>query len=121
MTYALASHKCEICGGVGPQHPVECHEVWLYDDKKKIQRLDRMIALCPACHEVKHMGFAHVQGRGEEAAIHLAKINGMTQRQAEKYVSECFAIWAERSNHEWKLDLSFLDELHVPYKIDRKV
>lgn len=38
--------------------PVECHEVWDYDDDRKIQRLERRVALCPACHEVKHAGLA---------------------------------------------------------------
>ena len=27
-----AYNVCEICGGVGPAHPVECHEIWDYND-----------------------------------------------------------------------------------------
>lgn len=38
-TYKQASHRCEICGGVGQQHPVECHEIWDYDDQQHIQTL----------------------------------------------------------------------------------
>ncbi len=29
IVYDKAWHLCEICEGVGPKHPVECHEVWL--------------------------------------------------------------------------------------------
>src|SRR5207302_1396445 len=48
---AEAGNRCEICGGRGRRWPVECHEVWEYDDDEKIQRLQRLVALCPACHE----------------------------------------------------------------------
>src|SRR5574337_1863360 len=55
-----AWNVCEICGGVGPKHPVECHEIWEYDEKNRTQKLAGMIALCPDCHMVKHFGFARV-------------------------------------------------------------
>src|SRR6266487_2075486 len=62
--YRQADYRCEICGGRGPEHPVECHEVWRYDDRTRVQLLVRMIALCPVCHQVKHIGLANGQGRG---------------------------------------------------------
>ncbi len=49
QVYRQADYRCEICGGRGPEHPVECHEVWRYDDRTHVQMLVRMIALCPAC------------------------------------------------------------------------
>ena len=55
---ADAGDRCEICGARGRRWPVECHETWDYDDDRKIQRLQRLVALCPACHEVKHAGLA---------------------------------------------------------------
>src|SRR6266542_2374238 len=64
--------------GRGPEHPVECHEVWRYDDRTHVQMLVRMIALCPACHQVKHLGFANVKGKGTQARAHLARVNGWT-------------------------------------------
>ncbi len=52
--YEAAGRRCEVCGGArGGVHPVECHEAWEYDDVGHVQRLARMTALCPACHEVK--------------------------------------------------------------------
>lgn len=33
-TYREADYRCEICDGQGPDHPVECHEIWHYDDKQ---------------------------------------------------------------------------------------
>ncbi|MEG5910519.1 hypothetical protein [Enterobacter mori] len=32
QTSRTAGWKCQICGGKGPRWPVECHEIWHYDD-----------------------------------------------------------------------------------------
>lgn len=112
-SYQNAGYKCEICGGKGSRHPVECHEIWNYDDKHKIQKLERMIALCPSCHEVKHIGYASVRGRYDVAIRHLAKVNGWTEEQADNYAQIAFNIWKERSDWQWTLDLSFLDDEDV--------
>jgi 5-methylcytosine-specific restriction endonuclease McrA len=111
--YRQAGRRCEVCGGRGPQHHVECHEVWVYDDQRHIQRLERMIALCPACHEVKHMGHANVTGHGARARRHLAEVNGWSASETERYVERAFAVWQERSQHEWQLDISALDAYGV--------
>jgi hypothetical protein len=50
--------------------------------------LVRMIALCPACHEVKHMGLAGIKGRGEIAAAHLAENNGWTPQVTAVYIDQ---------------------------------
>lgn len=107
--YLAANYRCEICNGVGDRWPVECHEVWLYDDKAHTQTLERLIALCPACHEVKHIGRAGVMGRQAEALEHLAAVNEWTLSEARSYAAECFRVWEERSKHDWALDTSALE------------
>lgn len=104
---------CQICGGVGPRHPVECHEVWSYDDTKQIQKLVGMVALCPACHQVKHFGLAQIKGKGEVALQHLMQVNQWTQKRAEKHIKESFERWAERSKKKWKLDISHLSDYGI--------
>jgi hypothetical protein len=47
-------------------------EVWDYDDARMVQRLVRLIALCPAYHEVKHLGLAGRCSRLGPALAHLA-------------------------------------------------
>ena len=108
-TYAKAGHCCEVCGGKGPRWPVECHEIWDYNDEQKKQTLKGLIALCPDCHECKHMGRAQVVGRGLEAAEHFAKVNGINISEASRAISEAFDVWRERSQHQWELDISWLD------------
>ena len=118
-TYSRANYRCEVCGGRGSQHPVECHEIWHYDDQKKVQKLLGLTALCPSCHEVKHIGLAGVRGRRQQACKHLARVNGWTSEQVEEYLEEVWLLWSKRSQHQWKLDLSWLSE-QFGIKIEEK-
>jgi 5-methylcytosine-specific restriction endonuclease McrA len=106
--FRKAGYRCEICGGRGKLHAVECHEVWHYDDARHVQTLERMIVLCPSCHQVKHIGLAQIQGHLEEAMAHLARVNGWDRRTTERYLDEVWETWRERSRHAWTLDLSVL-------------
>jgi len=112
--YAIAGNRCEVCGGKGRRHPVECHEVWSYDEGTCIQTLESLIALCPACHSVKHFGFACVQGREEQALLHLIRVNGWTRPQALAHVDAAFETHARRSQLPWTLDLKWLLSQGVP-------
>ena len=67
--------RCELCGGRGRQWPVECHEVWAYDETTWTQTLEGLIALCPPCHEVKHIGRAETVGNLERAKNRLMVAN----------------------------------------------
>lgn len=107
--YDRAGSVCEICGGKGRKHPVECHEVWVYSDHKHLQKLVGLEVLCPPCHEVRHIGRALAVGRGEIAFKHLAKINGWTLEQVEEHVEAAMKKWHERSRFAWKLDISWLE------------
>jgi 5-methylcytosine-specific restriction endonuclease McrA len=119
--YSEAYHICQICGGIGPQHPVEAHEIWEYDDKNHIQKLIGMVALCPACHRCKHFGLAQVQGKEERALTHLMKVNRIKRPEALKYLKQVFTQWAERSTKKWELDISYLSEYGIDIsKIEEK-
>lgn len=109
--YMASEYRCEICNGRGPNHPVECHERWEYDDDRHIQKLVGLIALCPACHEVKHMGLARVNGNERRAKRHLTIVNGWTSRQASQYIDEAFNLWRERSVYDWHTDISWINSV----------
>lgn len=109
--YKNANYKCEICGGVGNKWPVECHEIWEYDDKKHIQKLVGFVALCPSCHEVKHIGLAEKKGRLQHARNHLIGVNSMLcENEANIMIHLAFMKYEERSEHKWKVDVSYLDK-----------
>lgn len=106
--YREAEYKCEICGGVGPKHPVECHERWAFE--KGEVKLEGLIALCPACHEVKHIGRADNNGRGKQALAHFMKVNGTPHDESMQYIMQAFRVWRERSKQKWKLNVDYLEE-----------
>lgn len=108
-----AGHRCEICGDVGRRAP-DCHEVWEYDDIQQIQRLVRLQALCAACHAVKHIGRENAGGRGDQARIHLAEVNGWTPTQTEIYLRAQAEQWKVRSAKKWTLDITALDQYGPP-------
>lgn len=104
---------CQICGGVGPKHPVECHEIWQYNEKTGVRKLTGMLSLCPDCHMVKHIGFAQIKGKYDVALKHFMKINKLKKREAEEYIDQAFATWRERSKLQWTLDLSLLKQYGI--------
>jgi hypothetical protein len=106
--YLTAGNKCEICGGRGKTHPVECHEVWEYDDINHTQTLVKMIALCPGCHRVKHIGRAQITGEYLIALAHLAKVNKITRDDADLYIQAQFEKWAQRSAHKWYINIDII-------------
>ncbi len=108
IVYERAGHRCEVCGGRGSKWPVECHEVFAYDDERHTQTLVKLVALCPSCHQVKHIGLAGVRGKLREATAHLAKVNRWSTEDARHYIEGCLELWSRRSQHEWTLDISYL-------------
>jgi hypothetical protein len=109
-----SGYRCEICGGRGQRWPIECHEVWEYDDERNVQRLVDLIALCPACHEVKHAGRAEAMGRLDHVLAHLAQVNNWSVPLAMQHFNQTMLTWSRRSQHEWLLDISFLVEVLGP-------
>jgi hypothetical protein len=110
ITRKRSASRCEICGGRGPQWPVETHEVWSYDDTTRTQHLSAIQALCPSCHLAKHFGMANIKGKSEEALEQLQKVNGWDYQTAIDYVELSFQEWQRRSTYSWKLELSHLKQ-----------
>ena len=115
-SYEKAGHKCEVCKdketNQGFRHNVECHEIWEYNDKAKKQTLTGMVSLCPRCHEVKHIGLAQIKGRFDLAVEQLMKVNDISLQEAHEYINSSFEVWSKRSEHDWELDIAYLDEIH---------
>jgi len=109
ITAKEANYCCEICGSRGDRWPVECHEVWEYDDRNQIQKLIGFQALCPSCHRVKHIGLAFARGNAAEVLKHLANINGWTKSETQDYLQGVVDTWNSRSSHNWELDLTLLE------------
>jgi len=100
--------RCEVCGGRGPKWPVECHEIWGYDDDRHVQVLRGLVALCPACHLAKHPGYAGTIGMLEQTLTHYARVNGVSRAEARADYEAAMRLFEERSRHDWDLDVTWL-------------
>lgn len=114
--YKKANYKCEICGGVGMNHPVECHEIWKYDDKKRIQYIDSIQAICPRCHQVKHYALSILKGLRESAFLHLMRVNNWSQSETEAYIKKKYDEWAKRNNHVYQIVIKKLEDYGINLK-----
>lgn len=107
--YARAGGRCMICGSRASR--LEAHERWSYDDKKRLQKLETVLAVCRCCHEVIHIGRTQLTGRGEEAMEHFMKVNGCTQSEFHEALGEANRQYLRRNAVEgWYTDLSWLKE-----------
>lgn len=113
-SYIFANHNCQICGdnGInqGFSHPVECHEMWEFDDTHNIQKLVGFISLCPLCHKVKHIGLAQINNQLDIAKNHLMKVNSIGKRTADLYIEQSFNIWKERNKNNWIVDVNYIQK-----------
>ena len=110
FVYTRAGNQCECCQKPGR---LEGHERWSYDEIGKIQKLHRLIALCPECHETTHIGLADIKGRKGIAKKHLMAVRNFTEAQADEHIKEAFQIWRDRNTIDWQLDLSILENTGI--------
>ena len=105
-TYKAFDYRCGICGGKGLDHPVECHETWHYGDLNHVMALTGLIALCPDCHSVKHMGFTQTKGSMalKRAIEHMAGINRISIEDCLMYISYHDDVMMLRSQYMWSLN-----------------
>lgn len=111
MVYGRAGNRCEACGAApdrSAKQYLEAHERWAYDATTPTQRLMRLIALCTACHQATHFGYAQLKGRAVEAFDHLMDVTGMSEQETDEHIARAFQLWRQRSEQDWTLDLTML-------------
>lgn len=114
--YKKAKFVCEICGKTGEKKRIECHEVWRFNEKDSLQKLVKFQALCPLCHEVKHMGLANIRGYGERAFNRFKRINRITKKEADQICNAVFDRWSIHSRISWKIEIGLLDKYGIESK-----
>ena len=112
--YKKAGWQCEVCGEKGR---MEAHEIWHYDDKKLVQKLFKIVSLCGPCHQVYHLGYASISGKLPQSIKRLSKLNSWSMPETQAYVEAVFEIFYQRSQKQWKLDLTLLDKMNIKYSL----
>lgn len=112
--YRRAGYQCRICGAKGK---LEAHEKWSYDEQKALQKLEDVLALCHACHEVKHVSRTQLVGRGMDAMEHFMRVNGCSQSDFHAALGDANAAYLRRNKIEgWTTDVSWLARLGINLK-----
>ncbi len=112
MVYRKYNYQCAICKARGVK--LHCHEVWKYNDKRHIQRLKGLIALCEKCHQVNHIGrIANFKNRLnydlDRFINHFTKINNCDEDFFYEYYAQKILLAKVRSFHSWITDLGKYD------------
>lgn len=106
IQYKKSNSTCDICGAKGR---LECHEIWEFNDSKKVQKLIGLTGLCRDCHRVKHIGLARKMGWFEDTLDHMCKVNKISRKKALNFIKIAENQVRQR-NFEFNLDLTFLNQ-----------
>lgn len=107
--YRRAGYKCRICGRGNTR--LEAHEKWSYDERKGLQKLEDVLALCKDCHQVKHISRAQLIGRGNDAMEHFMRVNECTQSDFHAELGRANEEYIRRNKIEnWVTDISWLKD-----------
>ena len=104
----------------------DLHEVWNFNEKDKTQKLIELLALCPDCHAVNHIGLAAKRGKLDQAVAHLKLVNGWSDKQAQEHIRQAIETWERRSKLTYQLDIGcagqWLPEtrIHMDWLVARK-
>jgi len=102
---SLPRDRCIICNSKGS----DIDEFWDYyaDGNRGIARLVSLRSLCSSCHLAKHIGYANVTGRLEEALKQLAKVNNLTLSDVYMFLNEVYSIWRMlNSITTWRIEIA---------------
>lgn len=120
--YRRAAYRCEACGSDGGSRPLHAHEYWGYEGGRQV--LTNIACLCDVSHSATHLGrtlkVSGSDGATRQALQHLATVNGWSLQQAAAYARVELARTAERSQRQWRLDLSLLESefgIRVPSEL----
>lgn len=108
--YSNAGYQCEVCDTRGVV--LHAHEIWEYDDRKRVQKLVGFICLCEDCHAIKHWGRTTAMANAgklprdyvEELKKHFCKVNNCSRDDFENHVVQSMAMSHKRNRKIYKID-----------------
>jgi len=104
--YFDANYTCEICGET--KLPLHCHEVWVFDDKRRLQKLAKLECCCEMCHNVHHYGRSKMVYKPtyvKRLIVHWCTINGRTPQQFALYERQIFEKNKKRADKFYQVKI----------------
>jgi hypothetical protein len=59
---------------------------------------------------------AGIKGKTTEAEEHIQKVLGITEEECKKHIKDAFALWRERNENVWELDISLITSNGISQK-----
>lgn len=108
FVYKKFGYQCSICKSKSDR--LQCHEVWVFDDEKKMQKLKGLQVLCSLCHNVKHIGISGIRAREgkldyEELITHFMNINNVSRNVFFTHREEAIQLFLKRNKISWRIQL----------------
>ncbi len=100
--YRDADYRCEICGSNNGS--LHCHEVWIFDDRRRIQHLAKFECCCELCHDVHHFGRTsetRAKSYVERCIGHWCNVNKKNRNEFMAYLQEIKALNIKRANKQY--------------------
>lgn len=100
-------NKCCICGWQTNQ--LDTHELYSYDTKTKIIKLEKLLPVCKDCHNTIHIGRVRVMvSQGYLPITEISRLEERTKNMFGKYEEDTTFFQEVGAHNGWKLDLSLL-------------
>ena len=104
------AYKCEICNTEclsKDNKYLQICERFSYDMEKKIQKLERIVAMCKECFQTVRLLDKGI------ALTRLIDINQIDKEDAKQHILDAYEIWKTRSNIKWSVDLSIVSNFSI--------
>jgi uncharacterized protein YlaI len=100
-------NKCCICGEETTS--LDAHELYSYDLKTKIIKLEKLLPLCKDCHNTIHIGRVRIMiSQGTYPYDEIERLENRCKELFGKYEEDTTFFNEVNSSDGWKLDLSLL-------------
>ena len=108
--YSSSNYCCSACGDMSSR--LNCHEVWDFNDKKRLQILAGFQCLCEDCHRIKHWGRTSLliskgelpKRKEEELIKHFCQVNRCKKTTFTAHSRKVHSLWAGRSKVKYTVD-----------------
>ena len=103
-TFARDNHLCVICE---QQLPLECHEVFSYNDNAGIAVLEKLESRCAECHACNHLGRLRKRSpdKFQHALVRIGRLNKMRPAEVILLVKNAFRVHSTQTR-PWDLKVA---------------
>jgi len=98
-----ARRACQVYSDAASASPLNCHELWDYNDDQSTATLVGLRIQCRNCDSAVHMGRAVRLGFGNTALAQLVKVNLIGAREARMLYRSALDEWRLRNKKHWRI------------------